>query len=305
MNATIENDHPDYTDGWIASEYNDALSPKISEMVLEAKGGYWIRYVDVTTTTGQQLIRVPPRAIVLSKIEISNSQDPNNLSRLPEVMEGHADLFSSPTSATGMPQCYVLRGDQIWLLPKTDASVYTLRIWFFLRPSHIVPPQDAGRIVSIATNRLSAIMSATPSRYLGGGAFAPTPLASGDRIDIVHPNGWHEVSAYEYVASFISGTSITFAKALPPEVEVGDCVRAAGQSDWAPIPADFHRMLADMVSSKILSQLDNATKAGAIFNDAASDMARFSRLISDRAIEESRTLRPYYGGSMYGRRVGR
>lgn len=302
MNATIEDTHPDYTDARIATEYNDALSPKISEMVMESKSGYWMQYQDFSMTQGQYLIRVPPRALILSKVEISNANNTANFGRLPEVMEGHADLFSSPVTALGSPRAYVMRGDNIWLFPRCDASGYTVRAWYFIRPSLVVKPQPdpfpdvKGTIAAVNTTARTLLVGQLPYDM---SLASPAAITSGsNNIDVVSASGWHELSLVNATQTLAAMTITVGGTQSMDRIQVGDKVRVTGQSDWPPIPDDFHRMLCDIVSSKILAQLDNAEKAAPIFQDAAADMARFSRLISDRTLEEPRTLRPYYTGSL-------
>lgn len=301
MNCTIEDDHPDYTDAWIGTEYNDALSSKLSEMIMESKSGYWLQFQDFTTTVGQPCIRVPPRALILSKLEMSMGGN-GSFCRLPEVFEGHADLFNVPSATTGRPRGYVLRGDQIWLMPPPDNSGYTIRVWYFIRPSIISRPQSTG-VIDTNIDRVNRIIP-----FVGGVAGFPHKYINGvdngllitttDLVDIIHPDGWHELAIVS--APFnSSANTITLAPGTDmSRVQIGDVVRLAGYSDWPPIPDDFHRMLCDIVSSKILVQLENNQKAASIFQDGGADMARFSRLISDRTLEEPRTLRPYFTGSL-------
>jgi hypothetical protein len=74
-------------------------------------------------------------------------------------------------------------------------------------------------------------------------------------------------------------------------IQVGDYVRAADQSEWAPIPDDFHRCLADITSIKILIQRDFQQKAMGYAQDVNSDLSRFSSLINDRVQEEQQVPR--------------
>lgn len=291
MNCTLEDDHPDYSDAWIGTEYNDALSSKLSEMIMESKSGYWLQSVDYTTTVGQPRIRVPSRALILSKIEIAMGGA--TFQRLPEVFEGHADLFNVPAATMGQPVGYVLRGDQIWLMPPPDNSAYTIRVWYFIRPSIVSRPQSTGEILiaNTATRQLTFVGGVNPHKYINGIDNGVVDVSDG--IDVIHPDGWHELALVGGSFTLPGGVFTLPVGTDMSRVLVGDVVRLAGYTDWPPIPDDFHRMLCDIVSAKILSQLENDKKAASIFQDGAADMARFSRLISDRTIEEPRTLRPY------------
>ena len=65
-------------------------------------------------------------------------------------------------------------------------------------------------------------------------------------------------------------------------VAVGDYVRIAQQTDWANLPDDYARCLADACAIKILLQLGDDKKAGSLTAVMGSDLGRFRDLLTPR-----------------------
>jgi hypothetical protein len=301
LNVTLEDTSVDYPKARVLIEMNDALTTKFQRSVLDAKANYWIQPYVTTTVSGQAKIRIPPRAIGLSKIEIGTGSPPD-YQRLHEVSEGHADDFEKPSNQLGTPSAWVARGDQVQLLPVADSTLYSIRIWYYIRPSKLVTSQsstlvgagdavDRGRITAVNTVARTVTVNALPFDQLLGTPAAITSAVQ--KIDIVHPDGWHEL-ALVGATQTISGLVFTIGGTDDlDEVLVGDYVRVAEQTDWPALPDDFHRCLADVTSVKILMQQSNAQKAAGFATDVSADLQRFSELIGKRTLEEPRTIKPY------------
>jgi hypothetical protein len=297
LNTLLEDTAVDYTDAVLLTELNDSLTTKFQQLVLDADSGYWLQTTTVNTTTGQAMYRIPPRSIGLSKVEIVGVNAANaSYCRLPRTTEGHSDMFQTTVGGVGTPQCFVTRGDQIVLLPTPDNSGYTLRISYYIRPSKLTASQnsvsgtDRGRVLSINTSTRVALLNTAPFDM---SLTVPAAITTGfQRVDVVHPNGWQELSLVQSTQTIAGGISITFGGTDDlSEIQVGDYVRAEDQTDWPPIPVDFHRCLVDVASVKILIQQDNQRKAAGIASDVNADIGRFSTLISQRVKEEPVTVR--------------
>jgi hypothetical protein len=292
LNALIEDGNLDYTDSVLLRELNNALTAKFERVVTDAHCGYWLQAKVYATTAGNPILRMPPRACGLSKIEIGDSTSSPSYRRLPQIREGHADLYQAPSSSYGNPQHWVARGDRIVLLPTPD-NAYNVRVSYYVRPSRLIPPQTTtslGLITSVNTTARTIAVSAMPLSYNTSGT--GSSLTSPTIIDVVSPNGWQELQLVSEPATF-SGTTFTCTGSGDMRsIAAGDYVRAEEQSEWAPIPGDFHRTLADIATVKILIQRDFQEKALGYVQDASSDMRRFSEMISDRVQEEPQVARP-------------
>jgi hypothetical protein len=303
--------HPDFDDLTILEELNDTMTTLFERAIVETRSGYWQQTLDVATTSGRASYRLPPRACAFEKLEIGMGAVPS-LSPIHEVSESHAALFERAANQLGQPRAYVLRGDQIVLLPTPDNSAYTIRIYYYLRPSRLVLPQSTG-VGGLGGTVRGTVTAVTLSS--GGGTpdsvtvdaqpfnqelASPAVITFGTapRLDIVHPDGWHELPVVSGVLSALVGTTINFvAGTFGPvgsggsEVLVGDFVRVPEQTDWPCIPDDFHVCLADACAVRIMTSLNMAQKASMVASSVSADLTRFQSMIAARVKDEPKTIR--------------
>lgn len=298
LNCLLEDSAIDYPDTVLLREMSDALSTKFQDTIVGFRNGTWQASYYQPVTTGQARIRFDAPVTVVSKIEIGNGSSANyddiNFMRLPLVSEGHSDLFEASYNGTGQPQAYVLRGNDIVLLPSPDSSGYVLRITYFRRPPRLFPSQnslagtDRGRITAFTTSPRTITVNALPFNM---NQTTPAPIITGDRIDVIKPNGWFD-SCLTNQNVTISGLVLTVGGTQPMrDLNIGDYVRAFGQSDWPMLPEDFHRTVVDVTTVKILVQRGYSQKATNFAGDVSADLQRFQSLYADRVREEPRIIR--------------
>jgi hypothetical protein len=130
--AFIATNAVDYTDARICREMTDVLRSVFSDMVVKSKGGYWLRFDQMTTTVGQPYIRMPARACAggLHSIQIALDADENYIP-LEERNEKQALTYQLGVGQTDVPVRYTLRGDRIVLFPAPNA-VYKLARFLLL-----------------------------------------------------------------------------------------------------------------------------------------------------------------------------
>jgi hypothetical protein len=303
LNTTLEDSAVDYPDAILLAELNDSLSTTFEQMIVAAKAGYWVRQSFVTVTSPQPKYRIPSRACLQGLLTVDIGVGTNPVyCPLHEVSEEHAVQFESNATSLSTPQAFVVRGDQVVLLPNPDASVYTLRMTYFRRPSRLQTQQSTtlnggtsrGKILAFNPTTRVATVDAIPfdMEAVSGGVITPTPIVSGTTlVDIVHPNGWHELAAMDLSQTW-SSTTITFGGTDDlSEVAVGDFVRAREQTDWPQLPSDFHRCLADVTTVKVLAQRNMSDKASDFAQSVSADIQRFQDILLPRVKSSALTIR--------------
>lgn len=291
-NASIDDTHLDYPSNVLLQELQDSQTTKFQRLVLEARSGYWLQHTDIPLASGAWQVRIPPRSIALSKVELGETSGVNTtFVRVPRIEEGHADLFEPAVSSLGRPRFWVSRGDKLQLLPSADNTGFTLRVWYYLRPPRLVAQQSSGtirgQVIAVDTVARTLTVNAIPWNQTTSAAI----VSGQDTIDVVHPDGWHELALVGASQTW-SGNVITVGGSDNMDaIQVGDFVRAADQTDWPSLPDDFHRCLVDVTSSKVLIQMDYQQKASGFVADVQADLQRFSELIGNRALEEPRKIR--------------
>lgn len=273
---------PVFTDARLRIEMTDALHTLVERAVVNARDGYWLKR-HTETTTAKTRYRMPYRAVagVAASVKIG----------------------TTAATATKTTKRYRFFGDYLEFETATQAG-QALVIEYYLRPSRLVVPQTTGVIsaVSPSSSPPYVTIAGLPVRQLGSGA--PATIATGERVDIVKPNGWHECCLVNVVCTrnvfnyeFPAGTDLS-------DVEVGDYVRAADESEWPCLPDDFHRMLANVTASNVLLAKKNFDGAGAIMQATAPVMERFQDLISPRVKDAPKAVFPKYGVIRRGGRRG-
>lgn len=283
--AFIRNNHPDYTDADLLNELNDSLRSLFSDLMTIPRQGYWQKQFIGTTTVNKSVYRIPHRAVVggIEKFELADSD--GTFYALDAVTENHAQFYESFAGRSGTPVYYVHRGDQLDLLPTPNAAIQ-YRVTYYARPSKLSTQQSFATGGFVNRGQITAIDPALRAATLNALPFdmslaAPVAITSNlQSVDVVHPNGTFEV-ALVGVTQSISGLVITFGGADDvSEVQVGDYVRVSMQTDWPPLPEDFHRLLGDVTAVKVMLQLNMTAKASVLASSASGDLERLRLLVS-------------------------
>lgn len=289
-----------YTDARLLLEMDDKLNSVYSDIVIKARNGYWAKEIISTTTVGRGRYRIPPRSAVggLEKVEVADSTG-GNWYRLREVPESEFNLYEGPISGNpGQPQVYTIQGDQI-VMAQTPSAVVPLRFTYYLRPSRLVPQQSTtagggtvrGLITAVNTVARTVTVAVLP---FDQSLSPPAAITTANQlIDIVHPNGWHElalVGASQTIAGVGPFTITIGGTADMSDIEVGDFVRAAEQTDWPCLPDDFHRSLADVAAIKIM--IERSVPSDGLQANVANDLERFRSLLLPRTKSEPKTVPP-------------
>jgi hypothetical protein len=291
----------------ILQELNDTLTTLFERAIVETRSGYWLQTLDVAVTTNRALYRLPPRACGFEKVELGVGA-PAQFRPIPEVSEAHAALFERQRNQLGGPCAYVVRGDQLVLLPTPDNTSYTIRIYYYLRPSRLVLPQSVG-VAGVGGTVRGQITAVTLSDGVSADSVtvntvpfnqelaSPIAITFPVTLDIVHPDGWHELALVGQAITGITGNILFAGGTLAPigtgdtEVRVGDFVRVAEQTDWPALPDDFHVCLADATAVRIMTSLNMVQKASVVASSVSADLTRFQSLIAARVKNEPKTIR--------------
>jgi hypothetical protein len=287
IDAFITSAFTDFSDARCLVELNNAMTQTFERAVAQARSGYWLKQSTQAVTPGRGKYRIPYRAVTGGLEQVALADTDGKFLKLEEVSETHAQVYESANNEQGTVAKYVVRGDQVVLLA-TPSSAMTLRWSYYVRPSRLVTPQTAGVVTSVNTAARTLTVNSVPLNQEG----TPFAIASGSLIDIVHPGGWYELALVGAPVT-IAGVTLTIGGTAPmDEIETGDFVRAAEQTDWPCLPEDFHRCLADVAAVKVMTSLNMIGKAGALASQLGADISRFNDLLVSRVKSEAKVLKP-------------
>jgi hypothetical protein len=287
--AHLDNGSVDWTDAVIVEEMNDTMTQLYASAVVNGDQGHWQMTEYTPLVAAQRSYRMPARAVmgtvIRSQMSLAGDVD---WGPLPDVPEADALRYEySSDDSQGYRK--IIRGENIYLLPPAQSSGLVMRTHYAIRPSRLCLPQtaNAGVITNInATTRVVTVSVAIQSVDEAG---ALTAYTGSQQVDIIRVGGWHKVQ-WTGTAT-ISGTSITLAVDASglseandlSKIAIGDVVRAADQTDWPAIPADYHRSLADATAAKILTARGMAQASAELAQaHVVSDLQRFGDLVRPR-----------------------
>jgi hypothetical protein len=309
--------YPDYTQARMLRELTDKMRTVFEDIVTKSRSGYWLHEKVLTTTVGKNRYRIPPRAVVggLESVEISASSG-GAFYPIDQIPVTDVQTWEGTPGRQGQPLVYTVIGDQVELIP-TPSSVISVKFTYYIRPSTLVPQQSTtigggtirGLITNVNTGARTVSVAVLP---FDQSLSAPAAITSGlQTIDIVHPNGWHELSMVDapQTVSGVGPFTITLGGTDSMEdIEVGDFVRVSDQTDWPCLPDDFHRPLADIAAVKILIELHLGEKAAILGENVSNDVSRFRSLLYPRVKAAPKQVgivrRARGAGFPYGRTFG-
>jgi hypothetical protein len=272
--AFLPTTDPVFTDARLRLEATEALHTIVERAVVNARSGYWLKKYTVTTVAGKTRYRVPHRSIAGTAEAIR--------------------LGDGTFEGDHKPPTYRWLGDHIEFAVAPDAG-QTLTIEYYLRPSRLVETQTAGRITAIDAEATEPFVTvdSIPSRRLGA---SPGAITASDLGDIAKPNGWHELCVVGADIKDVSGNDITFVAGTDlSDVEIGDYVRAADETDWPCLPVDFHRTLADITAAQVLTSKGLNEKADSLRKQAGPALERLQDLLTPRVKNDPPAIVPSVG----------
>ena len=264
----------DFTSARIRQAITNTLHKRFVGPVVAARAGSFLHPYDLALSSSYTSYRLPHRNAAIERIEILDAAD----------------------------AAYTVRGDRVQFDEDNPPTSGTLRIWYYLRPSLLVQEQtvEVGRVTACDPDALTVTVSSVPIVD----RVAAASIVSGDVVDIIHKNGWHELSLVGYTANAptLSGSVFTFPAGTDlSAVEVNDYVRAQDQTEWPCIPDEYHSVLGELTAADMLYSRGQTKKADGLVASAMGTerdpgpMRRFVDQIEPRVKAERQTMVPTVG----------
>lgn len=305
----------DYTDARIRQELNTLLQGSFARVMVKARVGMLLKRHQITMTAGTSTYPLPGRALAAG-FEALDISDGTNFWPVKEIQA--SDTWAYETTTNDRPRFYVVKGSAIRFFPAPNQA-YTARCQYYLRPSTLVQKQatnDIGRVLQVSQSG-GIILAGDVTDVLD--RINVDPISEFLPIDIIRGSidggtvdsaaKYTEDASYEVVAPNLTWEQGLFATILIisgsfdlSEVQAGDYVRAAGQSEWPSIPHEYHPALAWAAASKICRDRGMYKASEALMNDVRTALGDLAEDIQPRVKSEAQTLVPR--ASLLRRRVG-
>jgi hypothetical protein len=212
---------------------DDECRVNLLHKVLSVRESYYLAYKDIAVNaTG--IFNIPYRAIAgrIHSIQLVSGTNVQGLSR----MEPH-QMTNTLTPPQGSFSFY-FQGNTIVTLPILPSG--SARIWHYVRPSNLVAQATCAQVTVISGNDVT--VSAVPTGY-----------TTGINIDFTQDQPPFGLLSYDVAITNVVGSVLSFGSGLVPSgLVVGDWICLAGTTPVPQIPLEFHPLLAQSVSVKIL-----------------------------------------------------
>lgn len=221
----------------------DCLLSEIVPMLLECREEFLVTYVDLAITAGQEAYPIPSRALngVLREVKRISAGSIVNLSKI--------TLDEMTDTSQGSPRSFYISSNNLCLYPTPSATADTLRLYYFIRPSRLVPTSECGRITGITGNDLAVSFPAT--------------WTTANTFDLVRGKAHFDVLAMDLAASSVSGGTITMTANVPSTLAVGDYITLADETCFPYLPPEGHVALIQSTVAACLEAMGDAAGANA------------------------------------------
>lgn len=257
-----------FTDQELLDLAYDCLLSEIVPLVLEAREDYLVSSKDFTITASQAAYVIPNRALngILREVKIIDGTNTSNLPRI--------NLNDIKTSTTGTPTHFYTQGNSLYLYPTPDTTQYTLRMYYFIRPSRLVSVAECARITAISTNTLTVTL--------------PTGWTTAN-VDLVRGKAHFDILDIDLAVSSSSATTIVLTASPPSTLAVGDYVTLAEETCFPFLPPEGHVALVQCAVTSALEALGDSSSATSA---AKAEMlkTKFANILKTRVEGEAKSL---------------
>lgn len=248
-----------FTDQEILDIAYDTMLHNVAPWCVTNREEYYVYLASQSITANQAAYPLPARAqgMALREAQLTRGNTVHDLTRM--------DLEERATTNTGQPERFYVQNNEIMLYPTPGTSQYSLNLYYFLRPSKLVPVSEGALITAIDTGT-NIVTAACPSTWTTSDTFDMVKSTSGFKT---YSDGM------DIVASAVSTTSITLAS-LPSTLAVGDYINLAEESCFPFIPQEAHGLLVHAAAAELLESIGDRegfkiaeARVGKIKNDLA------------------------------------
>jgi hypothetical protein len=267
-----------FTPANIITLANDELQTPIIKQILSTRGGYYLTYQDYDIISSGLYV-IPGDAIAGALANVELVQEPTII---PVNILDESEQFSTNSPTSTSYGCF-MRGNYIQILPTLNIGV--ARLWFFKRPSKLIPTSEAAQVTAI--NGAVLTVSSVPST-----------LAVGDDVDVLGDQPPFNILG-EAAITDITGTDITLDGVIS-DVAQGDWIALHNQTPVPQIPVEFRPLLEQRVVSKIYELQGYLDKMAASDKKLKELEESTFNLITPRIKSQTKVINPINGGFLSG-----
>lgn len=265
--AAIPNGQPAYSDDNLIKILSDELLYTVVPFIMTLQEEFFVHYVDTAIENNKFNYPIPTRSIASGLRDlkvVSSNGDEQDIPRI------------SPENDQNFAYGITIRDNNVRLLNPSDWTGYSLRMYYYLRPSYLVPTDEAAIITGINGNDIT--IDTVPGTW-----------SIGEVTDFINGKPPFNIKLTDQTVSNITSNILTMASE-PTGVIVGDRIAKADESPIANIPYAAQPYL---IQSAILTVLEGLGDQAGFKLAAAAYMKmenNLKTLISPRITGEPKVI---------------
>ena len=153
-----------FTDQEILDVAYDTMLHNVAPWCIANREEYFVYLESTAVVASQASYPVPTRALgmAIREVQLTWNNTIQNIERM--------DLEEQSTTLEGKPDRFFIQNNEVVLYPTPSSSQYTLKMYYFFRPSKLVPCSEGGAITAIDTGT-NIITVAAPSTWTTSDTF--------------------------------------------------------------------------------------------------------------------------------------
>lgn len=276
--GAIPPSQPAFTTTQLLDLATDELWSVTVPFINDLREEYFVTYSDSTISTAErQTFDIPSRAAggLLRDVKLVN--DSNDEEDIPRI-----DLEYQQRHFWG----FYIQGNKLHLIKSEDYSTYSLRMYYYVRPSQLVATSRCAQVSSVGTTTFDVTS-------------VPSNITDGDTVDIVQANPPFETLSLGVTAS-ISGTTIT-PSTMPTGLAVGDRMCLKEESCIPQIPLESHTLLVRGTVVRVQEILQDNKGIDTNKKKYEEEKAAIANVLTPRVVGEREKIKNYES-FLYGNR---
>lgn len=256
--------------GFINSEMESIVVP----LILQSRGEYFVRTLDVDIVSGQHEYEIPDSSILMGLREAAYIDETNN--ELVSLEQISIDRSTSGNWENHRYEGYYFQGSSLMLHPIPQQN-RKLRLFYHASPNEVVSVDSAGRITSIDTNTNSIVLDNVPTAW-----------ANGDKLNAIKSTPGFETKKENLEIVSISSPTVTLSSV--EGLQVGQWVCIQGTSPIPQVPKESHKIIEQAVAIKCLEAMDAGPSLDRAERKQQEYIAAFTKMITPRSKGSSQVI---------------
>jgi len=268
--GNVPTNQPAFTSTQLLDLATDELWTKTVPFINDLREEYFVTYSDTSITTAtDQSFDIPSRAAggLLREVKLVNDDgDETDIPRInPEYQQRHYFGF-------------YIRGNKVFLIKSEDYSGYSLRLYYFVRPSELVATSRCAQVSSVSTSTFDVTS-------------IPSNMTSGDTVDIVQANPPFGTLSLGITATW-SSTTVT-PSTMPSGLAVGDWMCLDQESCIPQVPLESHVLIVRGVVVRIMEILQDDKGLKSNLERLEQEKETVANILTPRVIGEIKKINNY------------